>query len=450
MAVRPIASLPLEGKLPLYYYPDFRLLTLDGEFHRRLTGAERFSDVLFRYFLGIRKLTALKKAQEPPRSLFVEPWRTCNLACTYCYAESDPSHTRKIDGEKLSSLLTKYPFKEVSVFGGEPLLHAEFLPDLHKNHKWDSLFFSTNGILLDRKPARDLIAQPNVHFQISLEPRDWSYRVTTNSGKQLDLLHGQLRQLRDSSPNLRVTIPADAPHVPLGNFIDGLAEAIGSWDFSISYWPARAAQPAPWLKDRWIQESYELMKGDAAGRYGEKLPSSSIANYFGAPDSFRFFNCNAAYGSVSIGPDNRLHGCHELAVVESEIDLVSACGDAQEIDELKRSALVYQWSNLMKTETCGGCAARYMCGGVCFVMDIPNSACHFLIDHLRLTLTKMVRYDSATLMNLASRSEERFERLFSQREGLDKEVNSAKWNLLVSGELPLAEAVELAGRLLKD
>lgn len=450
MTVRPIASLPLEGKLPLYYYPDFRLLTLDGEFHHRLTSPERFGDILFRYFLGIRKLTALKQAQDPPRSLFVEPWRTCNLACTYCYAESDPTHTRKIDGAKLSSLLTKYPFKEVSVFGGEPLLHAEFLPELYKNHEWDGFFFSTNGILLDRKPARDLIARPKVRFQISLEPQDWSCRVTANNEKQIDLLRSQLRQLKDSNPNLRVTVPPDAPYVPLANFIDGLAEAIGSWNFSISYWPARAALPVPWLKDRWLQESYELVKGDSAGRYGDKLPCSHIASYFGAPESFRFFNCNAAYGSVSIGPDNKLHGCHELAVVESELDLVSASGDAQEIDELKRSALVYKWSNLMNPRTCGGCTARLICGGVCFVMDAPNSACHFLTDYTALTLTKMVRYETAEIMSLASRSEERFERLFSQREGLDKEVNSAKWNRLVSGELPLAEAVELAGRLLKD
>ena len=56
-------------------------------------------------------LTALKQAQEPPRSLFVEPWRTCNLACTYCYAESDPSHTRRIDDARCMAIEAQLKYR---------------------------------------------------------------------------------------------------------------------------------------------------------------------------------------------------------------------------------------------------------------------------------------------------------------------------------------------------
>lgn len=449
-AIKTIRSLPLEGRHAVYYYPDFGLLTLDGEFFKRLSTAEEFSDILFHYFLGVRKLTALRQAQKAPESVFIEPWRTCNLACTYCYAGSNPSYKKKIDPNKAASLLKKYPFKRALVFGGEPLLDAQFLLELHRACKWDGFFFSTNGLLLDKEKSRELRAKPNVRWQVSLEPPEWACRVNANGEKQINLLGSQLKSLRKSRPNFRVTIPSDAPWISIKRFVDYIADAIESWEFGISYWPARGSGPVSWL-NRWIQESYELVRDDSEGKYIGKLPGYSTANYFRRPpkEGFRLFNCNAAYGSVAIGPDNALHGCHELAVSESELDVVSA-GDTQEIDETKRSALVYKWSKGMNYSTCGKCAARYVCGGICFVVDLPDAACRFVTDMLPLTLTTMIRYNSEQIMGLASNSEERFNKLFSKSDKLGKEVNSAKWKRLVSGELPRAEAVELAERLLPN
>jgi hypothetical protein len=83
-------------------------------------------------------------------------------------------------------------------------------------------------------------------------------------------------------------------------------------------------------------------------------------------------------------------------------------------------------------------------------MDLPNAACHFVADTIQLSLTEMVRYKPTEVMDLAARSEEKFNNLFSMREGLGKETRSTKWKRLVSGELPLAKAVELADRLLSD
>jgi hypothetical protein len=69
---------------------------------------------------------------------------------------------------------------------------------------------------------------------------------------------------------------------------------------------------------------------------------------------------------------------------------------------------------------------------------------------LPLVMAEMVRYNATELMDLTSRSEASCDKLFSMREGLAKEVNSEKCKRLLSGELPLAEAVALGGRLLRD
>jgi radical SAM protein with 4Fe4S-binding SPASM domain len=444
-----IQSFPTEGKYPLYYFPDLNLLTLDGEAPSDLAIAESFKDTLLRFFLGIRRLVALKEALQTPRVLFVEPWRTCNLACTYCYAGAGPSPQKRIEAGALKALIKGYSFRRVLVFGGEPLIDAQFLIELYKDRQWDSLFFSSNGILLDHPSTQKLITLPNVHFQVSLEPREWSSRVTVDGKKQFDLLVPRLRLLCNSRPQLRVTIPCDAPYVPLKGFIEGLVQAIGSLQFSISYWPAHAAAPAPWLEN-WIQESYELVRDDYDGRYAGKLPGCQLGSYFleMAEKGFRFCNCNAAYGSVAVSPEGKLHGCHELAIAESDRDNVSTSNEPQVIDEAKRLDLVYKWSNGMHDPCCTQCSARYVCGGVCFVLERPNAACLFLQHMLRLVLTEMVRYQPTETLALASRSEERLTQLLSLKEKLREEVNSEKWKQLAYGELPLAEAAELAERLL--
>ena len=451
ITLKKIQSLPLTGKYPLYYYPDINLLTLDNAVERNSALPRNFGDTLFRYFLGLRKLTALKEVQQPPKTLFVEPWRTCNLACTYCYAESGPGHHNKIDRNKLVTFANKYPFRQAMVFGGEPLLDAPFLTELQRAKQWDSVFFSTNGLLLGEKASQDLIALPNIRFQISLEPGDWPYRVTANGERQLKLIKGKLPLLRDRNPEFRVTIPADAKHFPLKQFICELADELGSQKFSISYWPARTDASIPWMH-RWAQESYELIQNDPEEKYSNKLPGHQIITYFreGVKSKFRYYNCNAAHGSVAMGPDNDIHACHELAIIEDKSDIVSTGGGTPDIDDSKRAGIAYKWSAGMKPGTCGKCDARYLCGGICFLIGAPNSACSFISGMIESGLTGLVRYNPSEVMDLTARSEERFKQLLGLMPGMTKEVNCQKWNRLVSGELPLGEATELANQFLKS
>ena len=445
-----IQSYPMKGKHPVYYYPDLNLLTLDGDNPSYIFAPQDFKETLFAFFLGLRKLVAIREVQHPPETLFVEPWKTCNLACTYCYAEGGPSPKKRLDAGRLSGVVNKYPFKHVLTFGGEPLVDREYLNDLYRSRRWDSFFFSTNGILLSRKSAQELIGLPNVRFQLSLEPSEWSYRVTVDGKKQLDLLAAHFPQMGTLPANLRLTIPPSAPYLPVKGVIDEFADLIGSMRFTISYWPAIGTTVAPWLSN-WFDESYELIRNDTDGKYQGKLPGYDLSSYFLEMlwKGFRFYNCSAGYNSVAVSPDGELHGCHELAM-ENGTDLVSSCNDSLEIDEIKRLNLTYKWSDNIRNPTCVRCSAKYVCGGMCFATEPPRSACFFLLDALPLVLTQMVKYSARETMDLASRSEDRFKYLFSRREELAKRVRCDKWTRLVSGELRLGEAVELASRFLKN
>ena len=227
--------------------------------------------------------------------------------------------------------------------------------------------------------------------------------------------------------------------------------ALGSYKFSISYLAARTDATIPWL-DRWAQESYELIQNDPEDKYSNKLPGHQIITYFreSVRSKFRYNNCNAAHGNVAMGPDNDIHACHELAIIEDKSDLVSSGSGNGEIDDSKRAGIAYKWSGGMKVSTCGNCAARYLCGGICFLIGAPNSACSFISCMIQAGLTELVRYNPREVMDLTARSEERFKQLLELMPGMSKEVNCQKWNRLVSGELPLGEATELANQFLKN
>jgi len=221
-----VESLPLSGKAGLYYYSDINLLTLDGNGKRYQNAISEFSKTLNQYFLGLRKLRFLREAGQAPRTLFVEPWRTCNLACTYCYAHADSSHRKKLDVGSLKTLMNRYKFTSVLVFGGDPLLDSQFLLDLYHAQEWESFFFSTNGILFNQKSALDLIGLPKVSFQISFEPNEWAFRVTKKGEHQLDLLLPSLRLLKNRKLDFRITIPPEAPYVSIKSVVDRLAEVV--------------------------------------------------------------------------------------------------------------------------------------------------------------------------------------------------------------------------------
>lgn len=413
-----------------------------------------FSDALFDFYVGLRKLKLLNYCMRPVRTLLLDPYRTCNLACKYCYAHGSPSDHKRVNLDMVRGVVSRYHINRLLCFGGEPLLDVELLKSLLAQTQWHHFFFSTNGLLLDSSLVDGFINKNAISVQVSIEPGEWKQRVSVSGETQSHLLQSRFSSIRKIERiHFRVTIPADAPYVPLKEFVDYLIAETGRIDFSIYYWvehwPARQARIPRWFKS-WVSESVEMLIDDPL-KYGNKIVSEEILRVYLKHlerEGFRFSNCSAGYGSIAIGPDSLVHACHESGVVEDPSDVISSDADPSLVDDNKRMRRVYQWANNMSNEVCRNCGARFLCGGVCFLeADKPHATCEFIRETIPLAMAQYSATEPHELDHFVQLSRRRYTSLFSKREGLEEAVRDEEWQQLVSGELPLKTAAELAKRL---
>ena len=79
------------------------------------------------------------------KQLFIR-FAGCNLNCAYCDTDFSVENSKEYTKDELLKEVEKYDAKTLSLTGGEPLLHAdfllEFLPSANKN-----IYLETNGTL---------------------------------------------------------------------------------------------------------------------------------------------------------------------------------------------------------------------------------------------------------------------------------------------------------------
>ena len=440
-----ISSLPLDHRETIFYYPDIHVLSFDDNNEEYIKASEDFGKTLYRLFLGIRKLRILNQSDGFKRMLYIEPSRNCNLACTYCYAHAGPQFTKRLELNRIKNLVGRYNFSGVTFLGGEPLVDKAYLRSVVEMKDWDYFFFSTNGTLATESDL-SYVKSRNINFQISLEPKEWSYRVNVGGKKQYDMLKPKLHIFAKYANNLsiRVVLKDGAPYVPLRDFIDGIAEDIGSYNFTIGYWPAEGDTKLSDIFDRWVEESYAIMKSDDARKYKHKL-LGHMDNIFGS-DIFRFYFCNAGRESVAVGPDGQLHECHRNAIKEANSDGVSSDDDPIAVDEAKLTALLFSWLDKMNNDICSSCAARYICGGLCYLDEINNAECSYITKLLPLALTEMNYYEHELVLKAMNKMQDTFRAFYSMRTQIERMVSNQEWDRLISGEMSVSEASILAQR----
>lgn len=109
----------------------------------------------------------------PPRILYWDVTKECNLRCLHCYNADQAEDGRELAmGEMLRTLEEAATFgvREVSFSGGEPLLRAGFLDVVAHARKvgFEYVGVATNGTLLDDGSARRL-AEAGASVQISID-----------------------------------------------------------------------------------------------------------------------------------------------------------------------------------------------------------------------------------------------------------------------------------------
>ena len=215
--------------------------------------------------------------------------------------------------------------------------------------------------------------------------------------------------------------------------------------------------------DKWVSESYELLQNNESSYYRGKMTFSNKYYSFGrdsvknklpgivsaddlfSSKGFRFFFCDAAYGSVSVGPDGRLHGCHSNAINKLDSDVVSSEDDSLVVNASKRLELVYEWlTKSMRRSVCSGCSMKYICGGGCFNEEQPNASCTYLNKMFPIILTQMNVFWPKEVERTASRTQKVFGELYQLKDALEDKVTSEDWTLLLSGKLPIGGALRLA------
>lgn len=460
MSINPIQSLPLRENKTIFYYPDLNVLVYDKDDYLQEASKE-FGDTLFSFFRGVRILKALKTASSSPKHLFVEPSRECNLACTYCYAHGNPESKQRLPLETVRKLTDKYGFDVISFLGGEPLLNKNYFASIFNMKEWSSFFISTNGLTLDSE-FMDLVDEhKELSFQVSIEPKEWGSRITTNGIKQRDLLRTRLKKLSGHRVSFRVTIPENAPHVFLKDFLNELSNDVGSNDFDVSYWPATGKKLPDWI-DSWIEESYSLLRNDVdsilsnklflSNKYepytqerGIKLVGDSLTRSIFSEQGFRYHFCNAGHGSVSVGPDGKLHICHSNAINSSPEDIISSENDPLTIDNTERLKQVYKWvSSGLSSPSCSKCPMKFICGGGCAIDDPPpNAACTYLNKTFPLILSEINAYEPDQIKKIAESSMKTFSKLYEIRDELSDSVNSTSWQLFIKGKMNLDDSLRL-------
>lgn len=128
--------------------------------------------------------------QRKPKPLFswIEVTRKCNLACTFCYEESNPYCTEKMSLEDFYHVckeLKDVDVKNIQFIGGEPMILKDELREmiLHCRNDFNFIEVYSNGVLIDEKWAK-FFKQNNIAVALSIHsyiPEEHD-RLTTVKG----------------------------------------------------------------------------------------------------------------------------------------------------------------------------------------------------------------------------------------------------------------------------
>lgn len=328
------------------------------------------------------------------RAITLNVTQVCNLACTYCAAGGDGSYgdpVKKISIEKtlpqIKFLLDKVPegeFFHLNFLGGEPLLYPEaiemianYARELADTRKIELKFvITTNGTLLTEKNI-DLLARIKCHVNVSLDgPPEINDRVRPGFGgkamteKILVGLKALVAQKHDLG-TVGVSAVFDQQNlevVKAYNFLSTLNLDYLELNFSHTELSVEA-------NEKYIQEFKEVAAlAWQKGGERELRKIKTFENYFRQlDDQQRVENfCGAGKSYLMIDARNQMYTCPWLVGEKSEM---------VGVDETFFESKLQAYSEpLIEANKCGGCWARFMCGGGCMYIHRNKTGNKHTVD----------------------------------------------------------------------
>lgn len=353
----------------------------------------------------------------PLRSLSLNVAQTCNMTCSYCYADEgrfggrSRMTTKEVAFQAIDRLLQESNSDEpvvVGFMGGEPLLNRSLVHSATyyavKAACGRPVRFSltTNGTLISDEDAR-LFHEFPFTVQISIdgtrEANDQA-RPMRGGGSSYDRILYSLQLFqkygRPGQLSARVTVTPLTRNLPttLQHLLDLGFDDVGFAPVLVS--------PNPQLEfSRPDFESFlEQMKTCGRTALAELLAGRSFpfSNFTTALDEIhrgthRPFPCGAGAAYLSVNAEGNLFACHRL-IDDPIFGMGSVTGG---LDHTARTSHLARM-HVDRMEPCKKCWARYLCGGGCYheVSRRGRPGCDYIRGWIEFCIASYVELSSSS------------------------------------------------------
>jgi radical SAM protein with 4Fe4S-binding SPASM domain len=300
------------------------------------------------------------------RQVYLIITRRCNLECSHCIRSSNNEYNEFTPVDDLIQYIDRikrylHPNVSISVSGGEPCLHPDFLEIIERlNEASYRIVINTNG-LFPKKLEAAITDKQNIRVQISID----GDQTTHEAIRGVNTWHRSLKTIKRLGENNEVVV---ATTVNKGNIdtLVNLDEALEPlpilfWSIRREVKYGRASVDTCISTDQWNQFTFQ-----ARSNFANK--ERIIAPNMFSPQSFQhheklvrnpMFRCGTGHSKLYINPDLSAFPCACL----EEIDL-GKVETAEDVEKMMAKVGALQFS--MKEESpCQECPLLSKCQGGC-------------------------------------------------------------------------------------
>jgi radical SAM protein with 4Fe4S-binding SPASM domain len=292
----------------------------------------------------------------------------CNLSCSYCYEQHNKDFG-KFTIETINELhswfkkINPSPKKTLSFFGGEPLVHKEFILEWLNQHKIEqsmSIGMTTNGLLLSKNFINHYYSFPDTIMMVSLDTHICGLDQRKITQTQMDHLLDMIQYATSvcKSPTrfaIRATVTREtAPYIE-----EFWAELYNRGVRQLTIHPLILSQAAGYVE--WEEEEWNTF-------------TTKIKNLLLETDDFEHLkfaegiglkgetNCLTGSDTIAIDPSGDFSGCYFFTNRKQQLDkflLGNIFDDELYIDRFKDFHAQYE--EIFKLPECQDCNFKNTC-----------------------------------------------------------------------------------------
>jgi len=359
-------------------------------------------------------MDALPGASFPVHALSLAVAQTCNLGCSYCYAQEGdfggaaknmPESVALAAVDRLLADLKPGERANLAFMGGEPLVNRRVLRTATRYAARQAkvrdiaLGFSitTNGTLI-RADDGDFFEDHGFAVTVSLDglgERHDALRPFKNGRGSFDRIIARVQPLltRQRAMQVSARVTVTPGNLDLRTTLDGLIE-LGF--HSVGFSPMLSAPSGHGEMDpEHLETMLDAMRAcgahfEQAVISGRRYPFSNMVNAMQElhRGSHRPYPCGAGAGYLAVSADGDLAACHRFVGDDSAaLGRLQGGIDKQAREQWLRNRHVHQQT------PCRDCWARYLCGGGCHheVIHRGRVACGYIRGWLDYCLQAYVR-----------------------------------------------------------